>query len=301
MPDYDGTSRNGLWAFLKEVDEMVFTTDPAEQPNQLANICRAVRRKLKGRASGVMASVPSEWRQMRAMLVTLYSSQRTREQLESDLTSINQGGLKLDEYYERVRALMIDLIIKYTAEAADNDAANERERTTRETARTAFINGLKGDLYSVVSNQDPDTLETAYLLAKNRQDQVGGDKNFDPQELMAYMKDMIDSKMKKLELNHGRQQNDSNGYYNQRQNQKQNRNANMNRNQRPNNQKYCEFHGPNTSHDSIGCFNLQRDRKRNEDFTNSNANVGNSNNDQSYKNQNQRNKDETSRLENVSY
>lgn len=176
IPDYDGSSKSGLWSFIKVIDELNFELSQLQLPaqenaqrqteSQLRLVCMAAKRKLKGKAADLVASVPNEWATIREMLLLIYGSPKSEGQLRTDLASVTQGYDSLESFYNKIRDVLTDLITKATGNAANREEALEAEQEARQLALQAFTDGLNSNYHSQVNNRRPTSLEQAYQYAK---------------------------------------------------------------------------------------------------------------------------------------
>lgn len=253
IPDFDGSSKNGIRAFIKKVDELIFDTED-EAVDQRRLICDAAKMKLKGSVADVISSMPVEWQAIRSMLVLMLGSNKTTEQIKKEMISLSQGDLKLDDYYAQTEKLLTDLITKATAGAKNRETANQRVTEAKTLALQSFIKGLNTDLYVEVHAEEPVSLELAYQLGKNKLGQVekklpdvSNSVSFDI--LQSLQNNMFQEIKKRFNTMLDSTRNINN---------KNNNNTNYNK---PKNKKLCEFHGWNFSHNTIRCNVL---RKRNQ-------------------------------------
>lgn len=241
VPEYDGTRKQGLWAFVKRLDTLYNTYD---NPETRLIIAQVAKRNLRGNASDAVVSVDDEWPHIRAMLVSTSSSNKNVDLLKSNMSCVAQRNLDLDTYFGQVKDIMIDWLIKSTHNL-DRNAYNLQEAHIREAARTAFIMGLRPEIATGLLNNVPNTLEEAFQIAKERSQYLANDSTQSLQQVFEQsqqkMLKIIDEKLQAIANN----SNSSN--HQARQNNINNNNTNNNRHiNQKNNRKYCQFHNTNT-------------------------------------------------------
>lgn len=79
-----------------------------------------------------------------------------------------QGNLSVQQFFVKVRDLMMDLILVRTTGQDIADAA-ETEQEVEELARVRFIEGLHTDLYAYTNSKNPETLNAALSVALERE------------------------------------------------------------------------------------------------------------------------------------
>lgn len=179
---FDNPSIFNLLNFIKSINYVIYHIDKTDNC-KVEEICNIVRHKVVGEASEFISSVPQDLNIIKNMLVLRYGTQRTIGTISCDLKKIYQGSEKIDSYYEKVRILMVELILKKIVKAESKEIGAQLENTARELALTAFVSGLNSDLYYAVQSQEPKTLEEAYEMAKIRVNLVGESQVVTYQEL----------------------------------------------------------------------------------------------------------------------
>lgn len=262
IPDFEGKSKTGLWAFIREVDiqGLGAANDEARQ-----RISQVAKNKLKGEARDAVSGTNS-WPEMRRVLISLFASSKSQIQLNNELNSVTQRRLKVEDYYLLLRDIMIDLLIKST-EGLTLDQYNARETEVKADARLAFLNGLNSNIESHVRQSNPTSLEQAFQVARERA-QFVGEESISALDFMQEMKNellkTIDSKLSRSNNNQSYRQ----GMGKQGNDRAQEKYCSHHRTNNHNTQdckflknlengKYCSHHD-STSHSTSECKYLNR-------------------------------------------
>lgn len=166
IPEYDGTSKEGLLSFIWTIDQIVRDTNPAEA-NQLRNVAIVAKNKVKGPARQHLTAVPNNWNNVRDVLITL-SGRKSESSIVATLNTCMQGDRSVQQFFSKVRDLMMDLILVQTTGVAAAEAAGI-EAAAQELAKQRFIEGLHTDLYAYTTSKDPATLNAALAVALERE------------------------------------------------------------------------------------------------------------------------------------
>lgn len=274
IPDYDGESKSGLWSYIKVIDDLIYeVTQVVQEQNQrestLRLVCQAAKRKLKGKAADLVASVPNEWNTIRDMLLLIYGSAKSADQLRSDLASITQDQDSLESFYNNIRDTLTDLIAKVTRNVADRAAAQREEETARGLALQAFTRGLNSTYHSPVNSRNPTTLEQAYQYAKERiHSQVQTESLKQQQfpleffkQLQENMMKQVDAKLSKVAIeNQALIQ--SVGFHQANPPEGPSRGAAPGHKVKREKPYFCQRHGNNASHNTDQCNVLKANREK---------------------------------------
>lgn len=166
IPEYDGTSKDALLSFIWTIDQIVRDT-AADQAAQLRNIAIVAKNKVKGMARPYLTSTPNVWADIREVLITL-NGRKSESTLVASLNSSMQGERSVQQFFSKVRDLMMDLILVKTTGLPADEAA-EVELEIQNLAKQRFIEGLHTDLYAYTISKDPATLNAALAVAMERE------------------------------------------------------------------------------------------------------------------------------------
>lgn len=148
----------------------------------------AGKNKLRGEARDAISGT-NTWAEMRRVLVSLFASSKPEFQLNNELKSVNQRNHNVEEFYKIVKDFMIDLLVKST-QGLNRDQYDEMEASVKETARLAFLNGLRSDIASHVGRQNPTSLEQAFQMARERS-VIVGEEQVSPVQIMIELRNQM--------------------------------------------------------------------------------------------------------------
>lgn len=153
-------------SFIYTVDALIRTV-PAGEIETENNICIVAKSKLNGELREALIGCPDTWAAMRGIIVATAVNRKTVPALTAELNALQQGNMTLDTYYNKIKGLMIDIILKQTGGLAHAEAV-AIETARKNEARTQFIDGMENGLSMYVLDKNPATLEDAYAIAAER-------------------------------------------------------------------------------------------------------------------------------------
>lgn len=165
IPEYCSGS-NGLLSFIWAVDKLVRETAP-DNADQLRNISVVAKNKVKGSSRDDLAATDNDWTEIRKILIST-SGSKNESFILAELNMAVQGRLSVREFFNKIRDLMMDLILVRTDGMTVAQAAAE-EIVIKNLARQRFIDGLHTDLSTYTSSKAPATLSDALSVALERE------------------------------------------------------------------------------------------------------------------------------------
>lgn len=132
----------------KSVDRILQIYEPQRGTPKYYGILNALRNKVVGNADIALESynTPLDWKAISRCLTLHYADKRDLGTLEYQMTSLVQGNLTIQEFYQRVYSHLSLILNKLGCMEAGAEAVHLLTRTYRDKSLDTFIRGLKGDL-----------------------------------------------------------------------------------------------------------------------------------------------------------
>lgn len=179
-------------AYVYAVDKLI---RGARSAKERTKICIIAKAKLEGAFREAIIGSPDDWAQVRRIIVATSANRKSIQSLVAALDAVKQGSLALEEYYNKVKGILIDLILARTANVNEAQAL-AIENDLRDTEKNQFIDGLSTAWSNFVANKDPNSLDEAYDLATEREAKM--ETNDPIKELSFTIKQLVGSNKKNV-------------------------------------------------------------------------------------------------------
>lgn len=169
LPEFVGNTKD-IHNFIKAVDpisNLLAQTPAATQPFWL----QAIRNKIKGEASDRLRlhGEPSTWIEIKNCLLRHFTDHRDLRTLYNQLNNIKQTG-SVQRFYDDILEIVTALNVKINSEE-NNENIKEMliERNLTEGLQT-FMAGIREPIKTILLSRNPDSLNTAFEIAIQIQD-----------------------------------------------------------------------------------------------------------------------------------
>lgn len=144
-------------SWKKSVDRILQIYEPQRGSPKYYGILNVIRNKIVGNADIALESynTPLDWKAISRCLTLHYADKRDLGTLEYQMTSLVQGNLTIQEFYQRVYSHMSLILNKLGCMDVGTEAMHLLTRTYRDKALDTFIRGLKGDLPRLLGMRNP--------------------------------------------------------------------------------------------------------------------------------------------------
>lgn len=170
----DFTGEPGQFSsWRKSVDRILQIYDPIRGTPKYYGIISVIRNKIVGPADAVLESynTPLNWPCITRCLTLHYADKRDLGTLEYQMTSLVQGNLSIQEFYQSVYMHLSLILNKISGMEIGNDSLNLLMQTYRDKALDTFVRGLKGDLPRLLGIREPVDLPQALHLCLKLENQ----------------------------------------------------------------------------------------------------------------------------------
>lgn len=160
-------------SWKKSVDRILQIYEPQRGSPKYYGILNVIRNKIVGNADIALESynTPLDWKAISRCLTLHYADKRDLGTLEYQMTSLVQGNLTIQEFYQRVYSHMSLILNKLGCMDVGTEAMHLLTRTYRDKALDTFIRGLKGDLPRLLGMREPVDLPQALHLCLKLENQ----------------------------------------------------------------------------------------------------------------------------------
>ncbi len=156
-------------SWKKSVDRILQIYEPLKGTPKYYGILNVVRNKVVGNADIALESynTPLDWK----AISLRYADKRDIGTLEYQMTSLAQGNLTIQEFYQRVYSHLSLILNKLGCMDVSAESMHLLTQTYRDKALDTFIRGLKGDLPRLLGMREPVDLPQALHLCLKLENQ----------------------------------------------------------------------------------------------------------------------------------
>lgn len=166
LSNFNGNKRETL-AWIQEAEDSLKLFDGFEHEPIYPQLIRAIKGKIIGEAREILiaAGNPSEWADIKDVLLHSYGDKRDLASHIQSLFYITLGKRTISEYYNKIKE--IDTAIKSTANATEElkGATKQINALIGLISTTRYVDGLGDNLSMIVRSHRPESLEEAYTYA----------------------------------------------------------------------------------------------------------------------------------------
>lgn len=160
-------------SWKKSVDRILEIYAPLVGTPKYYGILNVVRNKIRGNADTALESynTPLDWNSISRCLTLHYADKRDLSTLEYQMTTLIQGNLSVQDYYQSVYKHLSLILNKIGCMEIPREAATLLTANYRDKALDTFIRGLKGDLPRLLGMKEPADLPQALHLCLKLENQ----------------------------------------------------------------------------------------------------------------------------------
>lgn len=162
----------GSWK--KSVERILQMYEPIRGSHKYFGILSVIRNKIIGHADIVLESynTPLNWAAISRCLNTHYGDKRDLGTLEYQMSSLIQGNMSIQEFYQKVYTNLSLILNKISCMDAGMESRSLLITTYRNKALDTFIRGLNGDLPRLLGMREPSDLPEALQLCLKLENQT---------------------------------------------------------------------------------------------------------------------------------
>lgn len=160
-------------SWKKSIDRIMQIYEHQRGTPKYYGILNVIRNKIVGNADIALESynTPLDWKAISRCLTLHYADKRDLGTLEYQMTSLVQGNLSIQEFYQQVYSHLSLILNKLGCMEVGAEAMNLLTRTYRDKALDTFIRGLRGDLPRLLGMREPADLPQALHLCLKLENQ----------------------------------------------------------------------------------------------------------------------------------
>lgn len=167
LPEFSGNKKEYL-TFRRAAENAYKVFSPFDGSVKHFQAVSIIRNKIKGPASDKLTGFGTAFN-FKAIISRLdneYGDKRPIHLLEQELSTLRQGGLSVQEYYDEVQIKLTALTNKCLMQYPDAEFARQLNSKYRRDALRVFISGLKKGISETLFSSRPEDLPSALALAE---------------------------------------------------------------------------------------------------------------------------------------
>lgn len=161
-------------SWKKSVDRILEAYAPLRNTPKYFGILHTIRNKIIGNADVALESynIPLDWEAISKCLSLHYADKRDILSLEYQMTTLVQGNLTVEEFYQEVYKHLALLLNKLGSMGLSRESEQLLTKLYRDKALDMFMRGLRGDLPRLLAMKEPMDLPSALHLCLKLENQT---------------------------------------------------------------------------------------------------------------------------------